>query len=278
MNFIDEFQTRARQLLGTTGAAPELVEKCLQVITRPYHCLLEFDERNPVYLQVESSAKSKMEADLTFIQGALLFKSDVLYRFLETPALNARQDLRKFMTEYLLKHDSLEYGSRYQSTTMTRMQEPIYAFHAVSAICSKDRPDMGVVVGPEGYAYAPLFELHGLPLRHIHIDEYCTTEDRPYTELDSVKDIEGKRIILIEDDVVSGRTLEKAIQKLSPHNPREYQVYLGIREAKQQLGNVPKIVTKTYATPDHLADPVIFATVDEALTLLETKHPIYKHA
>lgn len=110
----------------------------------------------------------------------------------------------------------------------------------------------------------------------MHIDEYCTTEDRPYKELDDLSIIKGKNILLIEDDVRTGKTLEKACSQIKRYRPKSISLYLGHPERMQNLPNIPKEFRKVYTTPDILSDAQIKLEIDKALEMLKKKYQIFK--
>ena len=84
-----------------------------------------------------------------------------------------------------------------------------------------------------------MFTWLGMDVLDVDVDEHSTVEDRPYRELDDLSVIEGKNIVLIENDVVTGATLEKVITNLNRYKPKSISVYLGIEEGRQALENVP---------------------------------------
>jgi hypothetical protein len=66
--------------------------------------------------------------------------------------------------------------------------------------------------------------------------------------------IRGRRVLLVEDDMVSGVSLTLVVLELAQYAPRSLSLYLGREKDSQQLQNVPSPITEVYLAEDHL-DP-----------------------
>ncbi|MEM4318502.1 MAG: phosphoribosyltransferase [Candidatus Pacearchaeota archaeon] len=180
------------------------------------------------------------------------------------------------VVDELLKKEALDYFARRNLQIQHFPHDLLVSFSSVRKVMDEGMVDIGVAIGPEGFVYASMFELLGLPIRNIYIDEYCRTENRPYKELDDISVIRGKHTLLIEDDVRTGKTLEKAYSKIRRYSPADVSVYLGIPEKSQNLQNVPREFRKVYTTPNSLTDEQIRAEIDKAKEILERKYSIFK--
>ena len=173
--------------------------------------------------------------------------------------------INKYYTKFPIEYERLHFP-----------ENRIFSFASVRRTVEEGQRQVGIPIGPEGFPYASMFDLFNFSLRHVYIDEYCKTEDRPYQELDNLQDIQGKDVIFIEDDVVSGKTLAKAAQKISTYKPKSIAVYLGTPEDKQELQNIPPNIRPIYTTPSSLKDPEIKTTTDVALARLAQHYKIFK--
>ena len=180
------------------------------------------------------------------MEKEVVYKGYALY-------MNERMPIREEADRVILelmgivtRQHGIDYYKKFDAPAIHSAPSPVEALALAKEITEGKDYDIGVVIGPEGFMYAGLFDMVGFPLNHIHIDEYCTTEDRPYKELDDLSDIKDKRVLLIEGDVNTGRTLEKAKFMLNKHKPRSYALYLG-STTMQRTENVPKGIQPVYA-------------------------------
>lgn len=234
------------------------------------------DSHSPLDEVVQQCYQS-IEQELTNYRQTLLFnpggvKASVRSRSGE----DERYAVLTRVVEALLLRDARGYFERFDEHSTHFARYPLTSFSSVRTTLDAGEVEIGIAVGPEGFMYASIFELFGFPVRNIHIDEYCATEDRPYRELDDISDIRGKHVLFIEDDVQTGRTLEKAYRMISRYSPASVSVYLGTPEKGQKLGNVPRELRATYTTPNFLPDAEARLEVDKAIELLEKRYRIFK--
>jgi len=64
--------------------------------------------------------------------------------------------------------------------------------------------------------------------------------------------MQGGRVLIIEDDVLGGRTLRLVVDHLKRFSPRSLSLYLGHTRGIQHLQNVPEEVVATYLAEDCL--------------------------
>jgi hypothetical protein len=110
--------------------------------------------------------------------------------------------------------------------------------------------DQYVVVAPEGHVYGFFFERLEAQVLSIFVDY-------PPTRVDFVDDlslVHGRRVLLIEDDIVSGNSVKLVMKELARHEPRSVSLYLGRQKNSQQLDNVPSQIDAVYLAEDVL-DP-----------------------
>lgn len=87
--------------------------------------------------------------------------------------------------------------------------KPVAAFSAALEAV-KDGYDVALIVGPEGFAYEPFFQDLGLPTLAVDIPEFREGAPRIIEVFDELAELRGKRVLVVEDDIRSGATLEKS--------------------------------------------------------------------
>lgn len=108
--------------------------------------------------------------------------------------------------------------------------------------------DVALIVGPEGFAYEPIFKDLGLPTVAINIPEADFGGKRTLKAFDDLAQLKGKSVLVVEDDIQSGATLKKLLEELQPHRPKRLGLYLGSQAHFQMLDNVPSTFKRVYVT------------------------------
>jgi hypothetical protein len=98
--------------------------------------------------------------------------------------------------------------------------------------------DQYVAVAPEGHIYGYFFERLGVPLISVHTD-YPPTTCKTESDLSLLT---NQRVLVIEDDVISGRTLQIVVDLLQTFRPTSLSLYLGHNIGIQHLENVPEVI------------------------------------
>lgn len=120
------------------------------------------------------------------------------------------------------------------------------AAHYTAAVAMKEGIDYALIVGPEGFAYEPYFRELGIPTLAVNIPESAPEEPRTLRNLDNLSILKGKKVLIVEDDIQTGATLEKLLEQLKEYAPAQMNLYLGQPERFQKKQNIPTAVTKTY--------------------------------
>ena len=110
------------------------------------------------------------------------------------------------------------------------------------------RFDHYLAVAPEGHIYGYFFERLGAKMLSVFTD-YPPTHCE---SLDDLTVLKAGRVLLIEDDVIAGRTLRLVVAHLGQFSPGSLAVYLGHTKGIQHLPNVPHEIAATYLAEDHL--------------------------
>lgn len=218
-----------------------------------------------------------VEQNIIYFRQQILLVPDKIRGLLRTTDFESeRYAMLEIVARALVKQEVENYYSRYNLRSDVYTHNLAASFSTARKITEEKEVEIGVAIGPEGFAYGALFKLLDLPVLDIHIDEYCLTEDRPYQELDDLSAIKGRHVLFIEDDVRTGRTLEKAYQNINRYSPSKVSVYLGIPEERQELKNVPRTFDKIYTVPSVLPDMQTRAEIDALIEVLERKYSIFK--
>jgi hypothetical protein len=108
--------------------------------------------------------------------------------------------------------------------------------------------DRYLAIAPEGHIYGYFLERLGLPVLSIFTDyppTQCAAED-------DLRTIVGQRVLLVEDDVIGGRTLRLVVEYLRQFSPQSLSLYLGHTKGIQHLRNVPEEFEKVFIAEDSL--------------------------
>ncbi|MBX9625354.1 MAG: hypothetical protein K2X82_16225 [Gemmataceae bacterium] len=128
--------------------------------------------------------------------------------------------------------------------------DPVAALAVARLLVGSGRWDHYVAVAPEGHAYGFFFERLGVPVGEVFVDY----PPRAVTGADGLAVVAGGRVLLIEDDVVSGVSLGLVVSALEPYRPAAVGVYLGRRADGQFPENVPAGMGEVILAETHL-DP-----------------------
>jgi hypothetical protein len=126
--------------------------------------------------------------------------------------------------------------------------DAVAAFTMARRLTGSGRFDRYVAVAPEGHIYGYFFERLGAVVLSVFTDY-------PPTRCETADDLSvlgGGRVLLIEDDVIGGRTLRLVLAHLGQFAPASVAVYLGHTKGIQHLRNVPAEIVATYVAEDHL--------------------------
>jgi hypoxanthine phosphoribosyltransferase len=125
---------------------------------------------------------------------------------------------------------------------------PIYyssAFQTAVSLPAKDY-DYALIVGPEGFAYEPIFLELGIETLAINIPEYRANRKRKLSYLDQLPNLKGKRILIVEDDIRTGATLQKILTDPLISCALSFDLYLGQEEKYHLLANIPPTIKHTF--------------------------------
>jgi len=132
--------------------------------------------------------------------------------------------------------------------------DAIAAFGMARYLTSEKNFDYYLAVAPEGHIYGYFFERYGCKTLDVFV---------PYPPVglqvnDDLSSIKGKRLLILEDDVMSGKSLQLVVQEVSQHEPAHIELYLGHSKGIQHPENVSNVIEHIYFTEDIYAihDPI----------------------
>jgi len=114
--------------------------------------------------------------------------------------------------------------------------------------------DQYVAVAPEGHVYGYFFERFGCRVLAVHVDY----PPRRCDVLDDLSVLRDARVLILEDDVISGVTLRLVIDVLKRYGPRSLDLFLGRRREDQQLDAVGPEIDRVFLAENCL-DPALSA-------------------
>jgi hypothetical protein len=116
--------------------------------------------------------------------------------------------------------------------------DPVVAFGIARLLAGKF--DQYVAVAPEGHIYAYFFERLGISVLSVFTDYPPTL----CTSVDDLTVLSEKRVLIVEDDVISGRTLQLVVDYLKSFRPASISLYLGHNIGYQHIENVPEVIDR----------------------------------
>ena len=129
-------------------------------------------------------------------------------------------------------------------------RDSVAALAMARALTQQGRFDAYLAIAPEGHVYGYFFERLGIPVLSVFVD-YPPRRVHLVNDLSATRDL---RVLLVEDDIVSGVSLELVVRELAIYSPRSVSLYLGREKESQQLQNVSPSITEVFLAEDHL-DP-----------------------
>ncbi len=144
--------------------------------------------------------------------------------------------------KFCLAHNFKE-GSGYPRSFIS------YLFKTVSSI--REKYDLGIGLAQGGLYAAFFFELAGLPIMTVEMKRKGTGATwQPQPDFDGQK-IKGKRVLVLENDIDTGRTLRRACREINCYHSESISVCFMEGNELCRIENLPPSITEHY----HLTKP-----------------------
>ena len=126
--------------------------------------------------------------------------------------------------------------------------DSVDAFAMAKSLTAENAYDYCVSVTPEGHVYGYFFEKFGATVLSVYVD-YPPTRCEV---LDDLSVLQDQRVLILEDDVISGITLRFTIDALMAHDPTSLALFLGRSKEFNLLENVGPEINKIHMAEDYL--------------------------
>jgi hypothetical protein len=126
--------------------------------------------------------------------------------------------------------------------------DAVAAFAMARFLVGSGQLDHFLAVAPEGHIY-------GYFLERLGVKTLSVFADYPPTRCESDDDLSvlrNSRVLIVEDDVIGGRTLRLVVDHLKRFGPAFLSLYLGHTQGIQHIRNVPGEIGKIYIAEDCL--------------------------
>jgi hypoxanthine phosphoribosyltransferase len=243
---------------------PALAEKCASLLAMQRD--LDGASRRSREERVELRAKlytaleelpalaGELQAMLTIYREAIAPDASRHLGFLAALATASASPLPVGFADVLANARYLEAGRRCASDRNVKHEHLprsyTVAFRAAMDAVQEVGYDTALIVGPEGFAYEPIFRDLGLAIAAVNIPEAVFNGERSLKELDDLSKLKGSRVLVVEDDVVSGATLRKLLPSLERHAPAELGLFLGSPSGRQLQMNIPASFRHVHISDD----------------------------
>ncbi len=135
--------------------------------------------------------------------------------------------------------------------------DPVGAFAAAKKAV-EDGFEAALIVGPEGFAYEPYFKDLGIETIAISVDWDSKKKSQSIKILDDLTKLKEKKVLIVDDDVTSGATLEEVIKILTSTKLVSLGLYLGQLEKFQKISNIPLKFEKIYLVKESERNAEVF--------------------
>lgn len=133
--------------------------------------------------------------------------------------------------------------------------------------------DVGVGIARGGLSSAYIFSLFGLDIRIADSHREDRRARFNWGDEVSERDFEGKKVLVFDKDVVSGKTANRALKEIQKYHPTQVDLAVNlnpIREGQVAIGSVLSRVSKGYKDK-HYPSKFSYANFPQAIMHLERK-------
>lgn len=140
--------------------------------------------------------------------------------------------------------DEYERRKGFQGSAHFDLPETIAAAHSLAG-----NYDVGIGIAKAGLFSACMFETFGLPVYIVESHRHALSAT--FRWVDKRPDLKGKKVIVLENDVISGKTMRRVVGQLIHQRPECIDVYFNVGPSDgtgyhSKLENVPERVRNVY--------------------------------
>lgn len=106
--------------------------------------------------------------------------------------------------------------------------------------------DVGVAIATGGLYAAYLFDLAGLPIMEVEMKRKGPGASWKPRENFQGEKLAGKKVLILENDIVTGRTLRRAVRELQQYAPASIGVCFMENKAHCGIRNLPPEISRSY--------------------------------
>jgi hypothetical protein len=158
-------------------------------------------------------------------------------------------DINNRVVDEVQRHCQSKGYSEGQGVNNFVPHDCVAAFQMARFLVGQESFDHIIAIAPEGHIYGYFFEILETQVFSIFTDPPPATTVKVTEDLSRIC---GGKILLIEDDVISGSTLRLVLAAVGKYGPRSLSLYLGHAKCFQRLQNVPSEFANIYVAEDCL--------------------------
>ena len=229
---------------------PDLAKPLKDYVSRHFS---KYDSLNPLLTginEVKSRILTRLESlykeFITYLgQGVFAYANIEYFKHALNSGKALPEDIADILIRERYKEQSEDAAGKRRIDNPHIPSDPDLAFQAaIKAV--RHGYDAAIVVGPEGFAYEPYFNDLGLQTVAVNIPESEPGGPRSLQIIDKLESLKGKKVLVIEDDIRTGATLEKVLEAIKENMPAELGLYLGQPPKYQLKKNIPKVFKKVF--------------------------------
>ncbi len=167
--------------------------------------------------------------------------------------IDRTEDLKAYLTEYAISDSTKKklfkhFQSFYHGYGFTKGNVVVFKFSEVLQAAHSLGPNYDLIIGN---AKGGLFSAHAFHLLGYNT-KVCETHRKgrgaTFKWLDSVEeaDFAGKKILLLDKDIVSGRSLRRIVRELSIYSYAKLDVFFNWGLPYSRLGNLPNEINEAF--------------------------------
>lgn len=166
-----------------------------------------------------------------------------------------------------------------KKVTLFSVLSPTYINNAIQAVESLPKQyDLGIELARDGMWLGFMFSLYDFPIKTVKMSRNGDSAIwQPIGDLKE-EDIKDKRLILLDNDVITGRTIKKAVEELGKYSPKFMDLLLIYEVTRCSIGNYKAWRRYGLPEPKEIWNDLEVISSKETKDGLEITYPIGEHA